>query len=381
MVNMVPHEAFACSCAEGDVGFGTCSVLFGFQLVLLYELTMEKGFLIVKGRGIGNDDKEKTTTSVDDPAKDENGANKATNFLYQDVSPPVIANHTSHGKQGEQRSSLDNFPSITLAATVSASIPAFSGPTSHDKFVNGEQSRKSVNFCTLIAPVGNGAHVAIHLESIRAISERLVNSAYDFFLEKRVAYLVVANYVKNTWRKYGLVKSMLNSSNGLIFFPFSFEDGLDAMLENGTPLILDSYTFDMYMQSWGRLSYARAMIDMRADEVLNVSIMVAMPKLIGMGFNMCHVRVEPISNKNGASTGGKMKPKVSTQENPLVPTSNMDSESEVEAVFDETVNLMASTSFKGGSDRDKELGFTMGYRRQMSCIRWMVEIPFNAHML
>ncbi|GKD22132.1 hypothetical protein Tco_1223835 [Tanacetum coccineum] len=36
--------------------------------------------------------------------------------------------------------------------------------------------------------------------------------------------------------------------------------------------------------------------------------------------------------------------------NPLVPTSNMDSESEVEVVFDETANLMASTSFKGGSD-------------------------------
>ncbi|GKF73999.1 hypothetical protein Tco_0220331 [Tanacetum coccineum] len=36
--------------------------------------------------------------------------------------------------------------------------------------------------------------------------------------------------------------------------------------------------------------------------------------------------------------------------NPLVPTSNMDNESEVEVVFDETANLMASTSFKGGSD-------------------------------
>ncbi|GKC33504.1 hypothetical protein Tco_1045888, partial [Tanacetum coccineum] len=37
--------------------------------------------------------------------------------------------------------------------------------------------------------------------------------------------------------------------------------------------------------------------------------------------------------------------------NPLVPTGNVDSESEVEVVFDETANLMASTSFKGESDR------------------------------
>ncbi|GKD18429.1 hypothetical protein Tco_1207587 [Tanacetum coccineum] len=37
--------------------------------------------------------------------------------------------------------------------------------------------------------------------------------------------------------------------------------------------------------------------------------------------------------------------------NPLVPTGNVDSEREVDVVFDETANLMASTSFKGGSDR------------------------------
>ncbi|GKB30978.1 putative reverse transcriptase domain-containing protein [Tanacetum coccineum] len=37
--------------------------------------------------------------------------------------------------------------------------------------------------------------------------------------------------------------------------------------------------------------------------------------------------------------------------NPLVPKGNVDSESEVEVVFEETANLMASTSFKGESDQ------------------------------
>ncbi|GJR76537.1 retrovirus-related pol polyprotein from transposon TNT 1-94 [Tanacetum coccineum] len=59
---------------------------------------------------------------------------------------------------------------------------------------------------------GNGTDVVVPLESIRAISKRFVNTTYGFFLVKRVAYSVVANYVKNTWSKYGLVKSMLNSS-------------------------------------------------------------------------------------------------------------------------------------------------------------------------
>nr|GEW34801.1 hypothetical protein [Tanacetum cinerariifolium] len=49
---------------------------------------------------------------------------------------------------------------------------------------------------------------------------------------KCVAYPVVANYVRNTWGKYGLVKSMLNSSTRIFSFQFRSMKGLDAMLEN-----------------------------------------------------------------------------------------------------------------------------------------------------
>ncbi|GJZ36927.1 hypothetical protein Tco_0583118 [Tanacetum coccineum] len=197
-------------------------------------------------------------------------------------------------------------------------------------------------------------------------------------------------------------------------------------------------------------SYARAMIELRADEELKDTIIVAMPKLVSEGFNMCTIRVEyewkpprcssckffehvlnecpkkivsdvvknlnnpkqatrdvlvgfkstkkiyrPIPNKNGASASGKKKQvEVFRQEvigwegvlsvthgsssntpiiekiyklerhildgklmpvdddgKPLVPTGNMDSDSEMEVVFDETANLLASTTFKGGSDR------------------------------
>ncbi|GKA53485.1 beta-caryophyllene synthase [Tanacetum coccineum] len=214
--------------------------------------------------------------------------------------------------------------------------PIRSRPTSYAKLVTGEPSRKSVNFRTLITPARNGVDVAVPLESIRDISERFVNTIYDFFLGKRVAYLVVANYGRNTWGKYGLVKSMLNSSTGLFFFQFSSMDGLDLMLENcpwfirnnplilkkwnpdvnflkedvgnvsvwvklygvpvtgfsedglsviatklGTPLMLDSYTSDMCMQSWCRSSYARAMIKLRVDVELKDTIVDECPKNIG----------------------------------------------------------------------------------------------------
>ncbi|GJY81318.1 hypothetical protein Tco_0494069 [Tanacetum coccineum] len=155
------------------------------------------------------------------------------------------------------------------------------------------------------------------MESIRAISERFVNNAYGFFLAKQVAYPVVANYVRNTWGKFGLVKSMLNSSTGLFSFQFSSMDGLNSMLENGpwfirnhpfilrnedgssaiamklgTPLMLGFYTSDMCLQSWGRSSYARVMIELQADMELKDNIVVAMPKIMREGHYTCIVRVE-----------------------------------------------------------------------------------------
>ncbi|GKE12119.1 retrotransposon protein, putative, ty1-copia subclass [Tanacetum coccineum] len=71
------------------------------------------------------------------------------------------------------------------------------------------------------------------------------------------------------------------------------EDGLSAIATKlGTPLMLDSYTSDMCMQSWGRSSYARVMIELRADVELKDNIVVTMPKITREGHYTCNVRVE-----------------------------------------------------------------------------------------
>ncbi|GKC41701.1 zinc finger, CCHC-type containing protein [Tanacetum coccineum] len=239
--------------------------------------------------------------------------------------------------------------------------PIHSGPTSYAKVI-GEPSRKSVNFGTIITPAGNRVYVAIALESIRAISQRFGNTTYGFFLGKRVAYPVVANYVRNTWGKYGLVKSMFNSSIGLFCFQFSSMDSLDSMLENGrwfirnnplilnklnldvnllkedvgnvsvwiklhgvsvtafnedglsaiapkfsTPLMLDSYTSDMYMQSCGSSSYAREMIKVWAGVGLKETIVVAMPKLVGMGYIRVLFVLSMSGNLSGADVVKNLK--------------------------------------------------------------------------
>nr|GEV18224.1 hypothetical protein [Tanacetum cinerariifolium] len=184
---------------------------------------------------------------------------------------------------------------------------------------------------------GNGIDVVVSVESIRAISERFVNTTYGFFLEKRVAYHVVANYVRNTWGKYGMAKSMLNSSTGLFSFQFRSmdvepdvnllkedvenvlvwvklhgvpitafsEDGLSVVaMKLGTYLMFDSYTSDMCLQSWGMSSYARAMIELQADVELKDIIVVAMPKLTREGFYTRTIR-DPRGVPVGSNVGFK----------------------------------------------------------------------------
>ncbi|GJU08959.1 hypothetical protein Tco_1125389 [Tanacetum coccineum] len=208
--------------------------------------------------------------------------------------------------------------------------------------------------------VGNGIDVAVPVESIRAISERFVNMAYGFFLRNRVAYPVVVKYFRNTWGKYGLVKSMLNSSIGLFLFQFSSMDGLDSRLENwlwfihnnplnlkkwkpdvnllkedvvnvpfwvklhgvpmtafsedglsaiatklGTPLMLDSYTSDILSQEF-RLGFG--------EKIKNPS-QAPRGVLIGpkVGFKQVKEVYRHVSKKNYVNTSGNKKKDVESR--------------------------------------------------------------------
>nr|GEV30296.1 hypothetical protein [Tanacetum cinerariifolium] len=114
---------------------------------------------------------------------------------------------------------------------------------------------------------GNMNDVVVPVESIRAISERFANIAYGFFLGKRLAYLVVVNYVRSTLDVYLLkddVRNMLVwvKLHGVPTIAFS-KDGLSAIaMKLGTPLMPDSYTFDMCLRPLGRSSYARVMVEL-----------------------------------------------------------------------------------------------------------------------
>ncbi|GJW33216.1 putative RNA-directed DNA polymerase, eukaryota, reverse transcriptase zinc-binding domain protein [Tanacetum coccineum] len=290
-----------------------------------------------------------------------------------------------------------------------------SRPISYAKLVTGEPSRKNVNFCTLITPVGNRPDVVIPLESFRAISERFANKAYGFFLGKWMAYpfsskdgldAIMENgpwfihnnpFILQNWNlNVTLQKKDVGNVpvwvklHGVLMMTFS-DDGLSIIATKlGTPLMRDSYTSDICMQSWGKKSYARAMIEPqadeeledtivvkfhgvpmmafsenslsiiatklgpryaramiepRADEALKDTIVVAIPILIGEGFNMIDkFERQMIEGKFLlVDDDGKPLPNV-------VSTVNANSDSEVEEVFDEHATFMASTGLKRSSD-------------------------------
>ncbi|GKA76964.1 hypothetical protein Tco_0783425 [Tanacetum coccineum] len=121
------------------------------------------------------------------------------------------------------------------------------------------------------------------------------------------------------------------------------EDGLSAIATKlGTPLMLDSYTSDMCMQSWGRSSYVRAMIKLWADVELKDTIMDKYPKnissgvaknlknpsqaprgvLVGhkVGFKPVKQIYRPISKKKNANTSGNKKKDVKSRKEVIIHT-------------------------------------------------------------
>ncbi|XP_022040487.1 uncharacterized protein LOC110943037 [Helianthus annuus] len=179
----------------------------------------------------------------------------------------------------------------------------------------------------------DGADVVIPLSSVKQVTDRYANTLYGYFLGKRLAFPVVDYFAKNNWVKYGLSRLMMNA-NGFFFFKFKTKEGMDKLVEDGpwmirnvpiilkewsasvklkkedikaipvwvkmhevplaaytedglslltskigVPKMLDSYTATMCAESWGRSSYARALIEIQAGAELKRSVTIAIPSL------------------------------------------------------------------------------------------------------
>lgn len=249
-------------------------------------------------------------------------------------------------------SGLNSVPEVLVSPVQSeksmeTQCPSKATKTSYLNVATAEIPKEKVNFRSLKSDSSvNEADVVIPLSSVEEVNNRFSNTLYGYFIGKRIAFPVVENYVRNAWSKYGIQKVMMNA-RGFFFFKFSSSNGMNSVLENGpwmirtapvilnqwapsvsltkedltkvpiwvklhdvpmaaftgdglsmiatmlgNPLRLDSYTTSMCVESWGRNSFARALIEVTADHILKDNITVAIPKLDGSGYTRESVRVE-----------------------------------------------------------------------------------------
>ncbi|GKA87515.1 zinc knuckle CX2CX4HX4C containing protein [Tanacetum coccineum] len=193
--------------------------------------------------------------------------------------------------------------------------PTSVGASSFASVLSNSQGKKSVKISEMHnMEAVEGAKVVIPMEAVEEVSSRFQNTLYGFFIGKRLAFPLVENYVKNTWAKFGLKRVMLDDD----FFLFQFEtkEGMEKVMEGGPwlirlvplflnvwspnttlvkdeikhapvwvklrnvpivayseiglslittqigrPIMLDTYTSNMCLRSWGRKEYARALVE------------------------------------------------------------------------------------------------------------------------
>ncbi|GJY47859.1 zinc knuckle CX2CX4HX4C containing protein [Tanacetum coccineum] len=108
------------------------------------------------------------------------------------------------------------------------------------------------------------------------------------------------------------------------------EDGISLIASQiDKPIMLDSFTSSMCIESWGQSSFARFFIEIKADEALEDSISMGIPLPEGVGFTKETNRgLQYHSSASNIHTS-----------NPFDALDDMESDEEVEVVFDETANL------------------------------------------
>ncbi|GKA96702.1 reverse transcriptase domain-containing protein, partial [Tanacetum coccineum] len=177
------------------------------------------------------------------------------------------------------------------------------------------------------------------------VKSRYENSIVGFFVGKDPSFPVVQQYVSNTWRKFGFEKITRND-DGVYLFKFASKSGMDQVLEKGPwmirkspiilnkwspsvslkkgevtkvpvwvklynvpvlaysedglsliatqigkPIMLDAFTSSMCVESWGRISFARALIEISAHSVLKKEVTMAISDDEGDGYTKEVIRV------------------------------------------------------------------------------------------
>ncbi|GJX74351.1 hypothetical protein Tco_0312946, partial [Tanacetum coccineum] len=246
--------------------------------------------------------------------------------------PNVGAMKTTYGNDAHE--SNEN-PNLASKRQGSFADVLNNNPSSKSKFRSLLNSEKVEN-----------ADVVLPLATFTAAQQRYANSLVGYFVGKNVAFPLVQNYVSNTWSKFGFQK-VIKDEDGFFFFKFTSLSGLEQVLEQGPwlirnipiiltkwspnlaltkdkvtkvpvwvkmhkvpvvaysedglsliatqigkPVMLDAFTSTMCADPWGRMGYARALIEVSAEKELKQEVIMAVPEVEGTGHIHVKIQVE-----------------------------------------------------------------------------------------
>ncbi|GKE43463.1 putative reverse transcriptase domain, ribonuclease H-like domain, aspartic peptidase domain protein [Tanacetum coccineum] len=191
---------------------------------------------------------------------------------------------------------------------------------------------KIINFRTLVKEEHVSNHDTVLPKAAKeSVLSRYANTLMGYIVGKSLAFQIVQKYVNNTRAKFVLSK-LMKTDNGVFLFKFDTKSGMDQVIERGPwlilnmplilnkwapnvslkpgevtkvpvwvklynvpvvaysedglsliatqvkkPIMLDAFTSSMCVDLWGRISFARALIEINAISELKKEIRMAIP--------------------------------------------------------------------------------------------------------
>ncbi|GJX02869.1 retrovirus-related pol polyprotein from transposon TNT 1-94 [Tanacetum coccineum] len=112
--------------------------------------------------------------------------------------------------------------------------------------------------------------------AIDMVKSKFENSLVGYFIGKSLAFQIVQNYVTNTWSKFGFQKLMKND-DGIFLFKFADKSKMEQVLE---------------VHAWGRINFARALIEISSDTDFKKEVIMAIPDEDGISYTKEVINVE-----------------------------------------------------------------------------------------
>ncbi|GKA40584.1 hypothetical protein Tco_0733177 [Tanacetum coccineum] len=257
----------------------------------------------------------------------------------------LAANEKGDYFNAEQEETLDEQPVSQENAWEDPKVHVMK--SSFVNVVSPEHKTPKINFRSLINKEKvDESDCVLPVENVMAAQSKFANSLVGFFVGKRVAFHLVQNYVTNTWTKFGFQK-VIKDDDDVFYFKFTSITGLEQVLEQGPwlirnqplmltkwtpnlelskdkvtkvsvwvkihkvpvvaycedglsliatqigkPIMLDSFTSSMCSEPWGRLGFARALIEVSAEKELKQVVTMAVPIIDGEGYTKERMSVE-----------------------------------------------------------------------------------------